>query len=542
MTHFAQGWDPALTGPIADAGIRSVRDEVYWQDIEPERGRFEFPARYEHYMEALRQRGIAPLVELTFANKAYDGGLTPYTDGGLAAYARYGVEVLRHYGTQIGAVEIWNEYNGSFCRGPAAADRAGTYARMARAAYAEIKRERSDVLVAGASTAGVPLPYLERLFSLGALESMDAVSIHPYRYDSEPEGIEDDVAALQQLIRRYNHGKPKPIWVTEIGWGTKSAATGLEIDEAVQASFLVRAYALLLSAGVERIYWYLFCDTGAFATMGLVHGGASHTPKESYRAMQVMITEIGNARFVRREATPDDLYSLLFERGPGEEIRIVWSLRPRTLVVPPACSVTAMLGGAAAPDGPLTLGGEPFYIEGPMSGLPAPGPDAPSAIADSERDFSGSQGAGGWSYGAFVGGGASFVPLEQFRVTDWKREWFARFPYLSISDREQHPSESAAGPVAAVRRWTATGACRVRICARFRCGARGDGVRVAIYVEGRELHSMPIGGPFPREARFDFEQALVPAGPVDFAVFPGPHGNSDFDATETGVTISGRQP
>ena len=43
MTHFAQGWDPSLAGPVAGAGIRDVRDEIYWQDVEPERGHFAFP-------------------------------------------------------------------------------------------------------------------------------------------------------------------------------------------------------------------------------------------------------------------------------------------------------------------------------------------------------------------------------------------------------------------------------------------------------------------------------------------------------------------
>src|SRR5271157_1135735 len=61
MTHFAQGWDPSLAGPVAGAGIRGVRDEIYWQDVEPERGRFVFPERYERYMGELRAAGISPL-------------------------------------------------------------------------------------------------------------------------------------------------------------------------------------------------------------------------------------------------------------------------------------------------------------------------------------------------------------------------------------------------------------------------------------------------------------------------------------------------
>jgi hypothetical protein len=540
MTHFAQGWDPALTGTIDAAGIRSVRDEIYWQDVEPHLGQFVFPVRYERYMAELRAKGISPLVELTFANRAYDGGMTPYTEDGFSAYARYGVEVLRHYGSQISAVEIWNEYNGSFCKGPASHDRADTYARMARVAYRALKEERPDLVVAGGATAGVPLPYLEHLFAQGALDSMDAVSVHPYRYDSEPEGIETDIAALQGLIKRYGHGRPKAVWVTEIGWGTRAAAAPgeLAIDERTQASFLVRAYALLISTGVERIYWYLFRDYDAFATMGLVQNDGAHTPKAAYGAMRTMIAEIGAAHFVRRENTPADFYSELFQRDSGDPVRVIWSLRPFPLALPASCRAVGMLGGELSTGAGLTVGSEPVFVEGPLSGLPAPDPGSPRIVADSVRDFSDAQGQHGWSYGMFVGDSPDFVPLKDFRATDWKREWYALYPYLSLTDRDQHPSESRAGPVAAVRRWTFDGGARVRITARFHCGPKGDGVAVKVLAGGREAFLQAIGGAHPAEARFESVMDLAAGDTVDFAVFPGPRGNADFDATEISATIA----
>lgn len=544
MTHFAQGWDPALADAVGDAGIRDVRDEIYWQDVEAPAGHYAFPPRDERYMAVLARHGISPLIELDFANKAYDGGLTPYTEAGFDAYARYGVEVLRHFGPQIRAVELWNEYNGTFCKGPATKARAETYAKMARVAYRALKAERPDLLVAGAATAGVPLPYLEHLFALGALDSMDAVSVHPYRFNAEPEGIEDDIAALQDLIKRYNHGRPKPIWVTEIGWATKAAAAPLDlsIDEGVQASFLVRGYALLLSAGVDRIYWYLFRDYDAFATMGLVHQDRAHTPKRAYHAMATLISQVGGARFVRREDTPPDFYALRFERPTGAVVHVVWSLAPRTLAVPVACQVTGLLGGAVAARPDVAVGPEPVYIAGEMSGFPAPDPHAPRRLADSARDFSGVQGANHWSYGVFVGDAPAFVPLDQFHATDWKREWFGRYPYVSLSDREQHPSESPGGPVAAVRRWTCAAGGSVHLHAQFHCGAQGDGVRAEVLLDGQRVFVQPVGGPNPARAEFDAVRVLPPGAHVDFAVYPGPKGNANFDATEFAAVAEEAQP
>src|SRR5581483_3978250 len=105
----------------------------------------------------------------------------------------------------------------------------------------------------GGATIGTPSPYWEKLMQAGALASMDALSVHPYRYNAPPEGIEKDIAALQDLVRQYNNGQPKPIWVSEVGWGVQENPGPGEmlIDQATQAKFLVRGYALLLSAGVE---------------------------------------------------------------------------------------------------------------------------------------------------------------------------------------------------------------------------------------------------------------------------------------------------
>jgi hypothetical protein len=263
-----------------------------------------------------------------------------------------------------------------------------------------------------------------------------------------------------------------------------------------------------------------------------------HTPKKAYQAMKTMIAELENARFKRRESTREDLYSLLFEKDGGGEVRVIWSLQPRSVAIPRTCKVIGMLGGRLSSGVELTIAGDPIFVEGPLSGLPAAGPRAAKVVADSTRDFSGTQDSNGWSYGTFAGSTAAFIPLKKFRTTDWKKEWWDEHPYLSISDREQHPSESPGGAVAAVRRWTAGRGGRFRISARFSCGSQGDGVGVKVLLEGRELFSETIGGGRPLISQFDSFRTVPAGGRVDFAVFPGPRGNADFDATEVTVTIA----
>ena len=536
MTHFAQGWDPAMIPQIAAGGIFQVRDELYWDSVEGNKGVFKFPETYDRYLGALDRQKISPLIVLSFENHNYDGGATPYTPEAFAGYARYAVEVLRHCGPQVKAVEIWNEYNGTFNHGPASQDRAHNYGAMLRVVYAAIKRERPDVIVVGGATSGVPLPYWEKLLANGALDHLDALSVHPYRFAQAPEGIEDEIKSLQALVQRYNHGAAKPIWVTEIGWQIRPGSAGgdLKVDEATQARFLVRAFALLLSADVPRIYWYLFRDHEDF-TMGLVHRDDARTPKPAYFAYATLIQQLQGAKFLQREATPPDLYSLVFRKPDGKEVRVLWSLTPRTLKLTGANAAVDIAGQPVAP-GELAIGESPLFVTGPLRGLPPASPERGQEIANSVREFSGVPG-GYWTYGAFQSAAAVFVPLPNYEITDWQAAWSGLFPYLAITAVDQHPSVLNSLPVAAVRRWQSENGGRVRVTGSFRCGVEGDGVGVSIFVNGQMRFRKPLGGGGAVAENFDLVELLPPKSTVDFVVDPGPGANIDHDATAVAVVI-----
>src|ERR1043166_8301479 len=80
MTHFAQGWSPDWAWVAAIRSISNVRDELYWNTVENQKGVYAFPREYDAYMDTLRVAGISPLIVLSFENNNYDGGMTPYTD------------------------------------------------------------------------------------------------------------------------------------------------------------------------------------------------------------------------------------------------------------------------------------------------------------------------------------------------------------------------------------------------------------------------------------------------------------------------------
>ena len=543
QTHFGQGWSPDLVPVIASAGIASVRDELYWELVEPAAGRFAFPANYDAYMAALKDRGVDPLVELTFENDNYDGGQTPYTASGFSGYARYATTLLSRYGSQIKAVEVWNEYNGSFVKGPAANDRAGTYVKMLQAAYAAIKGARPDVTVVGGATSGVPLPYWEKLFAGGALNYLDAISVHPYRFDEPPEGIETQFAALQNLMTSY--GAAKPVWVTEIGWGLHdSLAPGdPEIDEGTQARYLVRAFALLASAGVQHIFWYEYRDDSSGPHLGLVRNDATSSARPALAAFRTLDSRLRHATFAGRDPANPGLYSLRFATTDGRTVRVLWSLSPVTVAIPSGTSVVDLNNAPVATEsGAVTVDDSPVFVTGLLADLPGAGTPPAVPIADSASGFSLQQGQFGWSYGYTVGDSGPFQLLSTPQVTDWHEQWTDKFPFISITNVDQHPSRSGNTPVWVVRRWTSPGAGTFHVHARFKVGTQGDGVRVRVTADGATLYSAALNTGTSVAGEFDLRRSFPSGSSIDFAVDPGPAANIDYDATEVSVTIERLSP
>ncbi|HAU38610.1 MAG TPA: hypothetical protein DCX07_12945, partial [Phycisphaerales bacterium] len=342
MTHFAQGWDLDIMPLIAKAGITSIRDEQYWQQIEKNKDEFVFTSKFTDWMAEAAKFHIDPLVPMTFANKNYDEGLTPHTPEGCKAYGRYGQELLKKYGRQIQWLEIWNEYNGTWCKGPAADDRPKYYAQMLKYSYEAIKEIRPDVQVLGGAAVLLPRPYFEGIFKHGGMKYMDGVVIHPYR--AAPEGVEEEIRELKDLMRKYNDGKTKPIWVTETGTHDKTPHGRYNV-----ARYLVRMYTLLLSEECEKIYWYLLRDYSSFKTMGLLRDPndpmGRYAVAPPYPAYANLIRQLSGAKFVRREPTDPRTRVYRFDKG-GEPVRVCWATVPAhfALAADAPLTVTDLMG------------------------------------------------------------------------------------------------------------------------------------------------------------------------------------------------------
>jgi len=342
-THLAP-WPKELISLIDLAGIKHIRDEVWWDWVETQQGQYQFIPAIQSYMDQIKAASIDPLIVLSFNNPFYDSGFTPYTDTGRAGFANYSREVIAKYADQIGMVEVYNEFDGGFSSGPGARQPAYYY-QLLKKTYESVKSQFPDVKVAGPVTEKIPLQWLEELFQQGggtALNYMDAVTVHPYVYYSnspKPEGLDILLQGLDQLIKTYNQGNGKPIWVTEWGWPTHEGGSGS--SEIQQANYLVRGSVQMLSEHVEKMFWYDFMNDGIVRgvnehNFGLVRHMndplGRFAPKPAYVSYAVMTRQLTGADFVQQEPIADHVYSYLFDKE-GQSVRTAWATEPKQVTL-----------------------------------------------------------------------------------------------------------------------------------------------------------------------------------------------------------------
>lgn len=554
-THFAQGMDPGIIPTLKKAGIAMIRDELYWGEVETRPKQYEFVDRYVRFMDAARGAGVVPLIIMSYANKLYDGGQTPWTDEGCDAFGDYGRAIIERFGPQIRWLEVWNEYNGSWCEGPAAKDRPKSHVKLLQHAHAKIKAKDPRVAVLGGAAVLLPLPYLEGVFKHGGLDYMDGLVIHPYR--ARPEGVDEEIEQLRAAMRKYGGGKEKDIWATETGLETRHEfdwETGRHLYEkgrAAAARYLPRQYTLLLKSGCKRIFWYLCSDHQDFVAMGLLRGGGdpagtgAHVAAPNYVAYATLIRQLDGKAFVLREGFRE--YSRaqchMFSDGT-DEVRVCWATQPASLDLHAngPLKVIDLMGGerSLAPQGGkvrLELGEEAQYIRGRVSRVEEV-EDGTRALASSIEDFSNQQGKKNWRYGFREGLRGEFREMT-WKMTEWDYRWAVDgHPYVHQSREGGEPEGNANAPIYMDRRWTSPTAADVTLEGQFGSeDKRSDGHDVHILVDGNEVFAKTIGGG--ATLRFSAPVALRPGSTVDFLV--GPNKETVYDACTLDLRVIQKQ-
>ena len=224
------------------AGIRWIRQEFLWTDLERRKGQYRHEVtgrntweKYDHIVDTAVSQDIRIIARLDrppeWARPPGSSGTHPplnYLDYGDFIY-----DFVTHYRGRITHIQIWNEPNLNHEWGDRPVDPAA-YVELLRTAYRRAKEADPTIRVLAAGLAPTlergdqgldDLAFLERMYEHGAKGFFDIASVMAYGLwtDADDHRIAPELtnfprlALTRRLMEAWGDGS-KPIWVSEFGW------------------------------------------------------------------------------------------------------------------------------------------------------------------------------------------------------------------------------------------------------------------------------------------------------------------------------------
>ena len=340
--HFTEA-RPGEMEMLASAGVRWIRMDFIWENIERQRGQYDFSA-YDRLMATLKARKINALLILDGSNRLYDQGRFPYTDEGREAFARWAAAGVEHFRSQGILWEMWNEPNDYTRDNP----KVEVYAKLALAVGEAIQKAAPKELYVGPATSLIDMQFLEGCFKAGLLRYWSAVTVHPYRF-KDPETVITEYEELRSLIAKYAPpGRTIPVLSGEWGWASvyKKDVFWLRegMNDELQGKLLARQWLINIASGVPLSIWYDWHDDGADPENPEAHCGMVlypyhevqnpvYTPKPGYWAARTLTHMFEGYRFEKwlPAGQPGD-YVLVFRRGRDTRLA-AWTVAESTHTV-----------------------------------------------------------------------------------------------------------------------------------------------------------------------------------------------------------------
>jgi hypothetical protein len=328
---------------IREAGLHYARIDLTWEDIEQEKGVYDFTP-FDRTVNLLRQEGITPYFILAYSNPLYEEDKSVVTLEGRFAFVKYALEALERYRGLHAFWEIWNEPNIEDFWSPQPSIEMYSYLVKSVAPIIKIKDPTGYVVAPAMSQINrTQRRWLEDLLRSNLLTYIDVLSVHPYP-NGNPELIIEDYRQLEALVQRYA-SKPVPIISGEWGYTTD------RIPELTQAQYAARMFLVNSMLKIPVSIWFNWEDQ-SFDGFGLYR--EDNTPKPSYQALTVLTQSLNGFRFSEKlSGTAPDQYALLFVNPvTGKKAAALWTTNNASTINIPFKSgsgqVVSMLGETRA--------------------------------------------------------------------------------------------------------------------------------------------------------------------------------------------------
>ncbi len=306
--HYEYPWDFLLR---REFGSRLERAMIYWHgQTDPDN--IEWLAEDDPLLTVVPRYGGSVYgfsgYTPSYASPEPEGTQSVYDVPIISHYRNWMEAAPRHYRPHIKYWEIWNEPNahGTFFRGSAE-----DLADLHKTGFLAVRRTAPGVKIVGASTVGIGLQYLDRLRDAGALDYMDVIAVHAYRWDYPPDlGLSQALKSVVKWRDKYAPGRP--VWDNEFGYTNEGWSPSRH------ASIVARHLVIDKALGIQHadLYTWRWAPNYLFS-------GVWPTPSAlAYRTVAQRLTNaVPVAAIYEGE---DDVFAYLFERR-GVYTLVAWT-------------------------------------------------------------------------------------------------------------------------------------------------------------------------------------------------------------------------
>jgi hypothetical protein len=275
VTHFEQGWPPAVMPVIRSTGVSYIRDELYAYDWETSPGVYVHPWWDMYWLNLAKSNGLK-VVGILGRNYHYRDNYDPVAMSHLAAWiARTGL---------VSVFEVTNEPNNDYWAYEGSTWETKLVA-LTNAVTAAVHAVNPAIQVIGLGAQGA------EIFNMLAMgTTMNGVVYHPYATAYTPETVyEWQYLDYGTWIHALDPRTHLPKWETEWGIGVSA-----EFSAANQAEFLARRLLQESGLGVEHSFIYEFADNGP--ELYGVYSMSPFAPRPAFYAVQRIISALSGIK------------------------------------------------------------------------------------------------------------------------------------------------------------------------------------------------------------------------------------------------------
>lgn len=252
---------------VISTGFNSVRVDYLWRAAEEKKGVYKNDTAIDSLLDKLNSESVGAIIILGKGNPIYLNG-HPVSKNEIKSFVDYSKWLAHKFRGRGYIYEVWNEWSLNVGHSSLSAIQ---YYHLVKSVSGNIKKiDPTAKIIAGGFNPerSDEVDWGMKIISLGILNYIDGLSLHPYLYeDNFNQPVSDNllkIKILNEKIKRIiNSDKEIPMYITEVGLPTHAYFHGMHFDDDYIGNYAKDYFKKARGFNfIKGVWWYDLIDDG----------------------------------------------------------------------------------------------------------------------------------------------------------------------------------------------------------------------------------------------------------------------------------------